>query len=238
MNFATLSQALPPAPFTEFRILPDGVFRTTDGSGRPERLPGWKMDASIAQRIIASLAARDDVLIDYEHQSIKAESNGQPVPAAGWFNRAEYRPGQGLFAVGVRWADRAKAMIASREYRYISPVFSFDPDTGEVGKLISAGLTNLPALTGLADLATALTAGMPARPGTLRESDRGIAAFNQAFGPAGVFHPATPPAEVARLKAELLPIAPPRPAAELAAMSPDDAAKVRHVFPGVWAEEK
>lgn len=236
MNFATLSQALPPAPFTEFRILPDGVFRTTDGSGRPEGLPGWKLDASIAQRIIANLAARDDVVIDYDHQSIKAEKNGQPAPAAGWFNRAEYRPGQGLFAVGVRWSERAKTMIASREYRYISPVFSFDAGTGEIGILISAGLTNSPALTGLTDLATALTAGMPAGPGTQRESDRGIEAFNQAFGAAGVFHPDTPPAEVARLKAELLPVAPLRPAAELAGLTPDDAAKMRHVFPDVWAE--
>lgn len=69
-----------------------------------------------------------------------------------------------------------------------------------------------------------------------KESAHGIAAFNQCFAAAGVFHPDTPPEEVARLKAELLPVAPPRPASELAHLTASDAAKMRHSFPGVWSE--
>lgn len=81
------------------------------------------------------------------------ESAIQPAPAAGWFKRMEWREGIGLFATDVRWTDKAKVMIAAREYRYISPVFHYGPD-GDVLNLIGLGLTNTPALDGLTDLAS------------------------------------------------------------------------------------
>ena len=45
--------------------------------------------------------------------------------------------------------DAARAFIQADEYRYISPVFSFDPETGAVLELKSAALTNYPALDGM-----------------------------------------------------------------------------------------
>jgi phage I-like protein len=122
-HLAALTQSLPVAG-REFRILPAGVFRAKDG--RPAHLPGWKIDAEIAQRVIAASASVDDLVIDYEHQTLNAEKNGHPAPAAGWFRRMVWREGTGLFAVDVKWTDKARAMIAAGEYRYISPVFPYN----------------------------------------------------------------------------------------------------------------
>ncbi|MNZ94279.1 Mu-like prophage I protein [compost metagenome] len=43
-------------------------------------------------------------------------------------------------------------MIEAGEYRYLSPVFSYDPKTGDVLDLHHVGLTNYPALDGMAAL--------------------------------------------------------------------------------------
>ncbi len=240
MSIATLSQPLPPAGFKEFRILPAGSFRAADGSGRPDGLAGWVLDTRLAHAIMASLAARrDDLMIDYEHQSLKVAENGKPAPAAGWFKRVEWREGDGLYAIDARWTDKAAAMIAGKEYRYLSPVFTFDKRTGEVTGLVSAGLTNQPALDGLTDFAAA-TARFTT--GSI-DTDRAINTFNRTFGEFGVFHPHTPPAEVARLRAEYginqAPAAcrnakPVKPKPSLAGMNAEDANKMRHWFPDVY----
>jgi len=57
-----------------------------------------------------------------------------------------------MFAVGIQWTDKAKAMITAREYRYVSPVFNFDKDTGVVERILSVAITNNPALPYLTDL--------------------------------------------------------------------------------------
>jgi len=136
------------------RLIPAGIFRATDG--RPAGLAGWVLTASNAAAIITAAASRtDDFVIDYEHQTMQSSKNGQPAPAAGWFKRLEWREGQGLFAVDVRWVARASSMIIAREYRYVSPVFGFDTKTGEVQSLHGAAITNNPALDGLTDIAAA-----------------------------------------------------------------------------------
>lgn len=229
MNIAALSQPLSAARFKEFRILPAGLFRAQDGSGRPQGVAGWIMNADIARRIIASLAARDDVMIDYEHASLGATERGTPAPAAGWFKQVEWREGDGLYATDARWTAKAAAMIADHEYRFISPVFSFDGKTGEVGSLFNIGLTNNPALSGLTDLAAATAA-------TLHESDtpHAIEAFNRAFEGLGVYHPATPNAELVRLQAACK-RASPAAAGSLAGIDANDAQKLRQLFPGVFS---
>lgn len=162
------------------RIIPEGPFRTWDG--RPENIPAWKMDATIAAKVIANRPSKVDAyLIDYEHQSLNKEKNGQPAPAAGWFKGLEYKDGLGLFMTDIDWTDKARTMIASGEYRYLSPVFSWEPITGVVTMLYSVALTNSPALVGLADLsaATAKTS-VDCSPEAISEEDR--AKFMHAFG--------------------------------------------------------
>lgn len=139
----------------EIRLLPAGRFRAADGSGRPAGIAdGWMLDAAQAGKLVAAATSRaSDYAIDYEHQTLHTEKNGQPAPAAGWFKSLEWREGDGLYAVDVRWTDRAAAMIAAQEYRYLSPVFSYHAKSGAVTGLGPAALTNNPGLDGLTDLA-------------------------------------------------------------------------------------
>jgi phage I-like protein len=162
-RIAVLSFQLDPVA-KAVRLLPAGLFRSADGSGRPEGIPGWTIDADLARQVIARANARtDNKVIDYEHQTLKADSNGQPAPAAGWITGMEWRepadgePG-GLYVI-PEWTERAAAMIAAKEYRYISPVFSYDSQ-GRVLDIKHAGLVNFAGLDGLTDLA-ALSARFP-----------------------------------------------------------------------------
>lgn len=81
----------------EAHLLPPGPFRAVDG--RPFECDGWKLDAAIAARVIARAAAqKTDILIDFEHQSLRSEWNGQRVEAAGWIPRTmEWRESKGLY---------------------------------------------------------------------------------------------------------------------------------------------
>jgi phage I-like protein len=143
---------------SDAHLLPPGSFRASDG--RPKGVD-WQLDAEMASQVIQRQSLKKtDTLVDYEHQSLRAELNGQPVPAAGWFKSLEWREGKGLYATGIVWTETAKRMIAAREYRYISAVFTYTPATGEVLEILSVALTNTPALDGLdalADLARKLT---------------------------------------------------------------------------------
>jgi phage I-like protein len=144
---------------TEFRLLPLGRFKSADGSGRPVGIPdGWLLSASAAKRVVALAAARSTrQVIDFEHQTLNAANNGKPAPAAGWIGRFEVRD-DGLYAVDVEWTAQAAEMIAAKQYRYISPVFPFDPKTGEVRGIPYAALVNVPGLDGLTDLSAGAAA--------------------------------------------------------------------------------
>jgi phage I-like protein len=150
--FAALNSEIADAASGEAHLLPAGAFRASDG--RPRDCAAFRIDAGIAAKVIRQHAARkNDTLIDYEHQSLRSEKNGQPAPAAGWFKKLEWRDGKGLFAAGISWTDKAKNMIAAREYRYVSCVVSYRKGTGEIAEVVSVALTNEPALDGLDSLA-------------------------------------------------------------------------------------
>mgnify|MGYP001080871091 CR=1 FL=1 len=155
--------ARPISAGTEIQLFPAGKFRATDG--RPKDAPYWYTDASIAAAIIAQVGAlANSLVLDYEHQTLFATQNGQPAPAAGWFKTLEWREGDGLYAVDVKWTDRAAAMIAAGEYRYISPVFGYDKKTGAIKSIINAALTNNPALDGMDEVAVRAAASFLFKP--------------------------------------------------------------------------
>lgn len=138
----------------EIQLFPAGSFRARDG--RPDGVDAWVIDAQAAARVVALASQRrTPFVIDYEHQTLAAETSGQPAPAAGWFERLEWREGDGLYAVDVEWTERARAMIEADEYRFLSPVFRYDQNTGAVRELLMAAVTNNPAIDGIADLAAA-----------------------------------------------------------------------------------
>lgn len=132
----------------EIQVTPAGAFRARDG--RPHQVEAWRIDAAIAAAVIARFKGRvTPPVVDYEHQTLQAEENGQPAPAAGFIRELEWREGQGLFAK-VELTRRAREFIANGEYRYFSPVLKFDTRTGNVVEIQLGALTNFPAIDGMA----------------------------------------------------------------------------------------
>jgi phage I-like protein len=158
---------------TAIQLFPAGAFKARDGRPKDVADGHWYIDALVAARLVSMLQTRaTDLVIDYEHQTLNSAENGKPAPAAGWFKGAalEWREGQGLFATQVDWTESAAGFIAAKEYRYLSPVFSYDRQTGAVLDLLHVGLTNYPALDGMESLparaAARFTLADPAAPST------------------------------------------------------------------------
>ena len=152
------------------QLLPAGDFSARDG--RPFDVPGgkWKMNGQIAAALIAKAKGLgQDVLIDYDHQTLNAAKTGKPAPAAGWFNgdEIEWREGEGLF-VKPRWTAPAAALVANREYRFMSAVFPYD-ENGIPLELRMAAITNDPGVVGMQALA-ALSAELSNTPNSNQEN--------------------------------------------------------------------
>lgn len=129
------------------QLTPAGKFQPADG--RAMSVPNWYIDQAVATKVIERFNARNQpVVIDYEHQTLHKEENGQPAPAAAWIRELIWEDGKGLFARAELTA-KARTAIAEKEYLYISPVFRFSPVTGQVTEVEMAALTNTPALHGL-----------------------------------------------------------------------------------------
>lgn len=158
------------------QLLPVGPFKARDG--RPFDVPGghWLLDKTIATTLInRAKALGQDILIDYDHQTLKVDQNGQPAPAAGWYNgdEIEWREGQGLF-IKPRWTERAAALVAAKEYRFLSAVFPYDAQ-GRPLELRMTAITNDPGVVGMQALA-ALSAlpvqpGLPATPAPVAQKE-------------------------------------------------------------------
>lgn len=116
-------------------LLPAGEFGGRDGRGP------YKTDA---QAIIDSFkASGKDLAGDYEHQSIKADKNGQPAPASCWIKELQERL-DGIWG-RAEWTKRGANFVGGKEYRYISPVFDHYMD-GTVFRLTGFALVNDPNL--------------------------------------------------------------------------------------------
>ena len=89
-------------------------------------------------------AAKHDVPFDLEHASEIKAPNGDPAPASGWITELQDRGGE-VWA-RVEWTSEGAETVQSRKYRYASPAFNTDRKSGEITNLVSAGLTNRPAL--------------------------------------------------------------------------------------------
>jgi len=128
------------------QLFPSGEFTAPDGA-----LLGagpWHLDKALADNLMDAVSGLDDLLIDYDHQSLLFTQNKQALAAAGTFNGSglQWQDNQGLFATGVQWTAAAKQKINSGDYRYISPLFTYDSQTGAVTQLISIAVTNNPAI--------------------------------------------------------------------------------------------
>ncbi|HVA80965.1 MAG TPA: phage protease [Candidatus Binataceae bacterium] len=137
-------------------LLPAGVFNGRDGRG-----PFKVEDPPAVIAATRALAMAAGIPIDYDHATDFGAPAGRPAPAAGWIVAFEVR--SGAVWGRVEWTTRAAHAIAAREYRYVSPVFQFDPASGRVTRLLRAGLTNNPNLYLTAIAAAATRAANPER---------------------------------------------------------------------------
>lgn len=140
------------APLTEWLLIPFGAVEVEGAvAGRSFVFTREHADAAVAwfDRLGRKLA------VDYEHQTF-AQLNGRADglrPAAGWIGQLAVRD-DGLWAMDVTWTARARALLASGEYRYFSPVIFWEDERYET--LVGLGpvaLTNDPAMHAVTPLA-------------------------------------------------------------------------------------
>ncbi|GEM44822.1 phage protease [Deinococcus cellulosilyticus] len=125
-------------PPTEIRMFAYGETDTNKGP--------FYLTPEGAQRIVSYWQEQgNDLSADYEHGMLQAIQNtGTAVPSAAAF-RLEARE-DGLYAVDIRWTEKAAGHIEAGEYRYFSPLFLFEPDTREITTFYNFALVNIPAI--------------------------------------------------------------------------------------------
>ncbi len=134
-------------------LIPEGQFSGLDG--RPHDAPFWSLTAERGRQIALALNNRNiDMVIDYEHGTLKSQADGKPAPASGWIKSFEYVDGVGLCSSDFKWTAQAQGFIDAEEYRYISPVFSYTPN-GDITSLLCVAITNTPNLDELPALLAA-----------------------------------------------------------------------------------
>lgn len=114
-----------PAPNAEGRV--QGV------DGRWWRMPDAK---AVASRFKLALP------VDVNHASELSAPKGGQSPAYGWIEALEVR--DGAVWGRVEWTPAGRNAVDAREYRYLSPVFTFDPKTRAIQRLTSVALVNEP----------------------------------------------------------------------------------------------
>ncbi len=147
-------------------LIPAGVFYGRDGRG-----PFHTADLGALIESTNALAMNAGLPIDYDHATDFGAPEGRPAPAAGWIRELQVRDGSVWGR--VEWTPRAAASIVAREYRYISPVFQFDPADGTVTRLLRAGLTNNPTLH-LTAIAAAETVAASEKDSSMEISSRDL----------------------------------------------------------------
>lgn len=95
--------------------------------------------------VIATAAQVQPLPLDYEHATEVRAPKGEEAPAAGWIEETEVREGGAIWG-RVDWTLRGRAAVESREYRFVSPVFTHEKLTGVIRRLVTAALTNTPNL--------------------------------------------------------------------------------------------
>ena len=137
MKACLILKAIEGAP-GEFQVLP---FGTVEIEGEADAF----VDEEAMDSIIAEFERRgNDMVIDYEHQTL----TGNEAPAAGWLRKFVKKGQEGLWAV-VEWTEKAKQYLASKEYRYFSPVFWVRKADRKIVQIENIALTNFPKINNL-----------------------------------------------------------------------------------------
>jgi phage I-like protein len=95
--------------------------------------------------LVATAAREVDLAVDINHSTDLQAPLGADAPAVGWLRNVALNEAGEVWA-DADWTDEGKALIEGRRYRYLSPVFKFDPQSMEIEALIGASLCNRPNL--------------------------------------------------------------------------------------------
>lgn len=142
-------EALP----AEFQLFSPGVNANynADANGEPQPV----FTAKSAERVRQAAALKgSDYFVDLEHASVKNPRAPGSTDAMAWF-KVEVRPDGSAWAVNVRWTPEGARRLKALSQRYVSPVFYFDRETGEVTEFCGVALTSDPATYGAAPLVAA-----------------------------------------------------------------------------------
>ena len=96
---------------------------------------------SMPDPVAVARRSRTPFALDWEHGQDLLAPQGHAAPAAGWVEEITARDG-GIWA-RVDWTERARAAIAAREYRFVSPAL-LQTKEGAVVELVGAALVNRP----------------------------------------------------------------------------------------------
>ena len=114
-------------------------------AGRVTGRDGRSWLNSRPEDILAGFAALGaDLPVDIEHSTELKAPGGDPAPAAGWVKELQNR--DGAVWGRIEWTDSGRELVASKAYRYLSPVIVYQRDNGLIAGLSSVGLTNRPNL--------------------------------------------------------------------------------------------
>lgn len=120
----------------EVKILPLGLVKSQKGD--------FMVDDESVQLIIEHFKDRRlDLVIDYEHQTLKDIQ----APAGGWIT--EIHKGEDAIVAKVKWTDKAAEYLKNKEYRYLSPVVMVGKKDRKAREIHSVALTNTPAIDGM-----------------------------------------------------------------------------------------
>jgi len=137
---------------TRVQLMPMGTHQPRNGTPPVVILA----DRAQAEQVVAAsnlYRGPTDMVIDYDHQTVRAPAVAGRAIASGWIKSLSVED-DGIWGE-VEWTAKASAELTDREYRYISPYFAHRPD-GRVTRIINAGLTNTPNLD-LAAVASAMS---------------------------------------------------------------------------------
>lgn len=124
----------------EIQLLPFGNVKSLRGD--------FTVDGESINEIIQAFEAQaNEVVVDYEHQTLKDTE----APAAGWIKKLINRGDKGLYAV-VEWTKKTKDYLENKEYKYLSPVIFVRKGDRKAVRLHSAAITNTPAIDGMEPL--------------------------------------------------------------------------------------
>lgn len=157
MNTKPASKSTGNLPATVAAVLASHIHLAAEAGGAPEWVQVFPAGPVVATNdgraflisdpaaliTMARASRRWPILVDYDHLSFYDPAMNGASRAAGWATDLDVR--DGAIWARVEWTPAAARQIADREWRFISPEFQADYDTGEIIGISAISLVNRPA---------------------------------------------------------------------------------------------